>query len=80
MQMLLWMTLEMLRQVIRQCEHQDTHERPTCVSTRACSMSVLASAVRPLMATPIWVSTSAIFSMLEGSCACDMLLSPGLHD
>ena len=30
-------------------------------------MSVLASAVRPLMATPMWVSTSAIFSMLDGS-------------
>lgn len=31
-------------------------------------MSVLASAVRPLMATPMCVSTSAIFSMLDGSC------------
>ena len=52
----------------------------TCVSTRACSMSVLASAVRPLMATPMWVSTSAIFSMLEGSCAPGILLSQGICD
>jgi hypothetical protein len=41
---------------------------PACVSTRACSMSVLASAVKPLIATPIWLSTSATFSMLDGSC------------
>ena len=41
--------------------------RLTCVSTLACSMSVRASAVRPLMATPMCVSTSAIFSMLDGS-------------
>ena len=37
-------------------------------SVRAWSTSVLASAVRPLMAMPMWVSTSAIFSMLLGSC------------
>lgn len=42
--------------------------RPTCVSTRALSMRVLASAVSPLMATPMCSSISATFSMLVGSC------------
>lgn len=39
----------------------------TCVSTRPWSMSVRASAVSPLMATPMCSSISATFSMLEGS-------------
>lgn len=40
----------------------------TCVSARAWSMSVLASAVRPLMAQPMCSSISATFWMLLGSC------------
>ena len=40
----------------------------TCVSARAWSINVLASAVRPLMAHPICSSISMIFSMLLGSC------------
>ena len=39
-----------------------------CVSTRAWSMSVRASAVRPDMAQAMWESISSTFSMLEGSC------------
>ena len=38
-------------------------KRWLCPSTRACSTSVRASAVSPLMATPMWLSTSWIFSM-----------------
>lgn len=41
----------------------------TCVSTRACSIRVRESAERPLLAQAIWVSISAILSMLRGSCS-----------
>lgn len=44
----------------------------TCVSTLACSTSILASAVRPLTAQPTWESISNIFSMLLGSMRGDV--------
>jgi hypothetical protein len=40
----------------------------TCVSARAWSTSVFASAVSPLIAQPMCSSISATFSMLLGSC------------
>ena len=42
-------------------------------STLALSIIVLESATRPLMAQPMWVSTSMIFSMDEGSINGDVI-------
>eukprot|EP00971_Amphidinium_carterae_P281239 5584003-Amphidinium_carterae.1 len=46
----------------------------TWASTRAWSINVLASAVMPLMAAPMWESISKIFSILLGSSSCDVTL------
>jgi hypothetical protein len=43
--------------------------RRTCVSARAWSTSVFASAVNPDMAQPMWSSISMIFCTLLGSCS-----------
>lgn len=43
----------------------------TCVSTLACSMRVLESAERPLLAHAMCESISAILSMLRGSCVAN---------
>lgn len=46
----------------------------TWASTRACSTSIRASAVRPLQAHPICRSISKIFSMLDGTIRGDVIL------
>lgn len=47
---------------------KDTLHEPTCVSARAWSMSIFASAVNPDIAQPMCSSISIIFSIELGSC------------